>query len=91
MSRSIVLIQERARQYEFRTTVIETWHDAETMRAMGEWVRGAKRHVLQAFVPRDDLPDPTFRGMRETPATRLHELAEVLRAYVECVEVRGEF
>ncbi|MDD2239236.1 MAG: anaerobic ribonucleoside-triphosphate reductase activating protein [Kiritimatiellae bacterium] len=91
VSRSIALIQEQARQYEFRTTVIEAWHDAEKMRAMGEWVRGAKRHVLQAFVPRDDLPDPAFRGMRETPAEILHQRAEVLRAYVERVEVRGEF
>lgn len=91
VSRSMALIQERARQYEFRTTVIEAWHDAEKMRLMGEWVRGAKRHVLQAFVPRDDLPDPAFRGMRETPSELLHELADVLRAYVERVEVRGEF
>lgn len=91
LNRSIAMIQERARHYEFRTTVIEAWHDVETMRAIGEWVRGAKRHVLQAFVPRDDLPDPAFRSMRETPAAVLHSLADVLRAYVACVEVRGEF
>lgn len=91
LNESILLIREEARDYEFRTTVIEAWHGEAQMRAIGEWVRGAKLHVLQAFVPRDELPDPACRAMPETRAEILHEYAEILRPYVDRVEIRGEF
>ena len=91
LTESIQLIQARAKAYEFRTTVIEAWHNEEKMRAIGEWVKGAKLHVLQAFVPRDDLPSPACRKMRETRSEILHPLADVLRHYVGRVEIRGEF
>ncbi len=91
LTESIRLICEKASDYEFRTTVIEAWHGTGQMQAIGEWVRGAKRHVLQAFVPRDDLPDPACRVMAETRSAHLHACADILRKYVEKVEIRGEF
>ena len=91
LTESIRMIQERAAAYEFRTTVIEAWHGEEQMHLIGKWVRGAKLHVLQAFVPRDDLPDPACRAMRETRSEVMHPLADVLRRYVGRVEIRGEF
>jgi pyruvate formate lyase activating enzyme len=91
IAESIRMIQERAKAYEFRTTVIEAFHGEEQMHLIGKWVRGAKLHVLQAFVPRDDLPDPACRTMRETRSNVMHPLADVLRRYVGRVEVRGEF
>jgi hypothetical protein len=54
-------------------------------------VRGAKLHVLQAFVPRAELPDPACRAMPETRAETLHAYADLLRPYVGRVEIRGEF
>ena len=91
LTESIHMIQERAAAYEFRTTVIAAWHDADAMRAIGEWVRGAKLHILQAFVPRPELPDPACRAMPETRAEILHAYADLLRPYVDRVEIRGEF
>jgi pyruvate formate lyase activating enzyme len=91
ITESIALLRERAKGYEFRTTVIQAWHDEDQMRAIGQWVQGAKLHVLQAFVPRDNLPDPVCRKMPETAADHMHALADVLRHYVHRVEVRGEF
>lgn len=91
LTESIRMIQKCAHAYEFRTTVIEAWHGGDQMRAIGEWVRGARLHVLQAFVPRDDLPDPACRAMRETRSEVLHPLAGILSGYVDRVEIRGEF
>ena len=91
LTESIRLIREKAAAYEFRTTVIEAWHDADSMRAIGEWVRGAELHVLQAFVPRAELPDPACRAMPETRAEILRACADLLRPYVARVEIRGEF
>lgn len=91
LTASIGMIRSRAKRYEFRTTVIEAWHGEDQMHAIGDWVRGAKLHVLQAFVPRDDLPDPVCRAMPETSPEVMHPLADILRRYVERVEIRGEF
>ena len=91
LTESIRLIREKAAAYEFRTTVIEAWHDADSMRAIGEWVRGGELHVLQAFVPRAELPDPACRAMPETRAEILRACADLLRPYVGRVEIRGEF
>jgi pyruvate formate lyase activating enzyme len=91
LTESIHMIRERAANYEFRTTVIEAWHREDELRAIGEWVRGARLHVLQAFIPRDDLPDPACRQMPETRSEVLRPLADILRAYVGRVEIRGEF
>lgn len=91
LTESIRLIREQAAAYEFRTTVIEAWHGEAQMRAIGEWVRGAKLHVLQAFVPRAELPDPACRAMPETRVETLRAYADLLRPYVDRVEIRGEF
>lgn len=91
LTESIRLIQAQARDYEFRTTVIEAWHSAEQMHAIGAWVQGAQRHVLQAFIPREELPDPACRAMPETSAATLRAYAEILRGYVARVDIRGEF
>ena len=91
LTESIRLICEKAMDYEFRTTVIEAWHPPDQMHAIGKWVRGAKRHVLQAFVPRAELPDPVCRSMPETRSEVLRASAEIMRQYVARVEVRGEY
>lgn len=89
LTASIGLIRNCARDYEFRTTILEAWHDEDQMEAIGRWVQGARLHVLQAFVPREDLPDPACRHMRETPIELMHPLADILRRYVARVEIRG--
>lgn len=35
--------------YEFRTTLIDEYHKAENITAIGEWLKGAKKYFLQKF------------------------------------------
>lgn len=89
IAQSIHLLLGSAIPYEFRTTLLEAVHTDEEMRAIGETVRGAARFALQPFIPRDDLPEPQ---LRQTPRTRpqaLRRAADVLRPYVQRVEIRG--
>lgn len=65
---SIRLIREQARDYEFRTTLIEGVHEAATLAAMIPLVAGAARYVLQPFIPSDTLPAPRFRAIPRTTA-----------------------
>lgn len=87
---SIDLIKRAARSYEFRTTVITSFHTDAEMREIGKSVNGAARHVLQPFVPHEDLPDPALRNEPRTSPERLRYLGQLMRAYVDEVIVRGE-
>lgn len=88
--RSIELIKTRARDHEFRTTVIDGFHDAEQMREIAAAVSGAKRWILQPFVPRDDLPDPRLRRTPRTSRETLEAYRDELRPVAGPVAVRGD-
>ncbi len=85
LTRSIELIKTRARDYCFRTTVIEPFHDDARMRAIGEWIRGARRYVLQPFVPRESVADPAWQALPRTSDRRLSELRALLRGCANIV------
>jgi pyruvate formate lyase activating enzyme len=90
ISRSVDLIRSQARDYEFRTTIVESFHDNRQMTELGDLVRGARRYVLQPFVPRDDLLHPGFREEQRTSPDRMRELADLMRHYAGEVQVRGD-
>ncbi len=87
---SIDVVRTRARDYEFRTTIIEDVHSDEEMVDIGRAIGGARRYVIQPFVPRDNLPDPSFRAKRRTSPDRLSAVAALMEPYVDEVIVRGQ-
>jgi len=87
---SINLIRKQAKDYEFRTTIIESIHTDEQVDEMAELVSGSKRYVLQAFIPRDELPGKAYRTMPRTTSARLTKIKERVEGSVEELLVRGE-
>jgi hypothetical protein len=59
------------------------------MREIGGLIAGARRYVLQPFVPRDSLPDPAFQDAPRTSPSRLLELQQLMRNHVRDVVTRG--
>ncbi|MDR1590816.1 MAG: anaerobic ribonucleoside-triphosphate reductase activating protein [Puniceicoccales bacterium] len=55
IQRSVELLLLGDVDYEFRTTVIRDFHDPADIIAMSEQVRGAKRYVVQEFIPEKTL------------------------------------
>lgn len=86
---SFELMKTEAKDYEFRTTVVENYHSDERMLRAVKDIEGAKRLILQAFVPKEELADPAYSKMKRTTAGRLNALAEIARPYVDEVVVRG--
>ncbi|MBM4147725.1 MAG: anaerobic ribonucleoside-triphosphate reductase activating protein [Lentisphaerae bacterium] len=82
------LLIEGAPDYEFRTTVIESFHGEEQFDAIADLLRGARRYVLQPFVPRDDLPDPAMRSLPRTSDAYLERMARRLAGKLP-VTIRG--
>jgi pyruvate formate lyase activating enzyme len=89
IQRSIDLIRSEAKDYEFRTTIIETIHTNEQMAEIYETVKGARRYALQAFIPRDELPEEQYRTAPRTTAGRLKELQTLMAGCADEILLRG--
>ncbi len=89
IERSIELIQTRAPDSCFRTTVLDPFHTDEQMREIGEMVRGARRYILQPFVPRETVADAAWVPASRTSPQRLNALRHMLRDCAREVVVAG--
>ena len=85
---SIRMIINNAADYEFRTTVMESFHTIEEMSSTAVELRGAKRWILQPFVPHDDLPDPALCGEKRTRPSFLQQCVNAVRGIVPGVVAR---
>ena len=78
--------------YEFRTTVVEQFHNDESVAEIGSWLsrlspeKKAKRLFLQPYADRDSVLAPGL----STPSTeKLAAWAAILAPYADIVGIRG--
>ena len=83
---SVSFLLQGTVDYEFRTTVVREFHDADSFKAIGPWIAGAKRYFLQSFVDRDTV---LREGLHPWDGETLGSFADLVRPYVEQVELRG--
>ena len=84
--RSLALLRDGVVDYEFRCTMAPGFVDLDSVKVMGEMVRGAKRFVFQQYVPTDTL-DPQFTKTTYS-VPEIQGFAEVMRKYVSEVQTR---
>ncbi len=89
IERSAALLKTWDKPYEFRTTILDSFHTDEQMRGIGELIRGAYQYTLQPFVPRDNLPDPAMRTMKRTSPDLLQQFAKDMQPYADKVVIKG--
>lgn len=87
--RSIDIIMKKAKNYEFRTTIIESFHNEQEMLGCGELIRGAKTYILQPFLPHDNLPSEFLRTQPRTRPSFMQQCADTVKGMVQNVEIRG--
>ena len=83
---SVRLLMRGGTDYEFRTTLVRELHEEADIRAISEWIAGAKRYCLQAFTDRDTVP---FGGLHAPEREDLLRWAETARERVGEVLIRG--
>ncbi|MBQ5970480.1 MAG: anaerobic ribonucleoside-triphosphate reductase activating protein [Clostridia bacterium] len=83
---SIGLLMNGQMDYEFRTTVVREFHEAEDFERMGEMIRGAKRYFLQRFTDRDTVP---FGNLSAPSFDDMKAYAAIARRYVADTRLRG--
>ena len=72
--------------YEFRTTIVDGFHETQDIVAIGEWIKGAKRYFLQNFVDSGNLIGNDLHGVSKD---FMKELQIEAAKFVEKVELRG--
>jgi pyruvate formate lyase activating enzyme len=87
IKRSIQLIMERGKDYEFRTTYVKGIHTTQSAKGIGELIKGAKRYYIQNFRPGKTINPGLNRSNSFTPK-ELKEIKKEISAFVEDVEIR---
>jgi len=85
---SIGLLMKSGIDYEFRTTVVPAFLKGEDIEEIARFIRGAKKYVLQQFVP-ENASEEEMSKLKPYSQEQLEEMARRAGAYVENCEVRG--
>lgn len=85
VEQSIRLLTEGSADYEFRTTVLHPWHTPDDLAKIGQWISGAKRYFIQAFVDSGDLIG-SGEALNET---EMQALLHAVTPYIPNAQIRG--
>lgn len=83
---SVRFLLEDHVDYEFRTTVVRQFHRKKDFELIGQWIKGAKRYCLQAFVDSGDLIGEGLSGYEKA---QMEEAREIAAQYVKLAILRG--
>jgi pyruvate formate lyase activating enzyme len=89
VGRSVEILRRGRVDYEFRTTVCPAVVSIEDLEAMARSIAGARRYVLQQFVPETSLRRE-LRSVRPYAQCDLLGASQKLRALVKNCQLRGQ-
>ena len=87
IQKSVEIIKESGKEYEFRITVAPKIVNEKDMKEIGQWLRGSKKFVLQQFRP-EKILNPSFEKVKPYPLSVLKKMAKILESYIEDVKLR---
>lgn len=85
---SIEIIKNKAKDYEFRTTLIKGYHNEERIQKMALTINGAKRYFLQKPHLSRNIVDPDFKLTGDFSDSELERFKEIAAKYVKETEIR---
>ncbi len=83
---TIELLKQNKIDYEFRTTLIDEYHNENDIEKIGLLLKGAKKLYLQRFVMSDDVINKNLHPVSEEKANKFKS---ILKQYIDKVELRG--
>ena len=84
--KSIELLKSNVVDYEFRTTIIDEYHNEVDMISMGRLLKGAKRLYLQKFQISDGVINKNLHPVDEDS---INKFVDILEEYIDEVGLRG--
>lgn len=86
ISQTIKFLMTSGIDYEFRTTLIDEFHNEQDMRDIAETIKGAKRLYLQKYVDRESC---IAHGYHEVSKEKAERFVDILKGNIEQVALRG--
>jgi len=83
---SVDFLMHSGIDYEFRTTVVKEFHDADTFEQIGNWISGCNAYFLQDFKNTDTV---IRQGYHNRSKSELESYIEILKNHMENVSLRG--
>jgi len=87
IEKSIKLIMENAKDYEFRTTYVKGIHTTDSVKGIGELIKGSKRYYIQNFRPGKTI-NPALNSSNSFTQQELENFKKLMQKYVKQVEIR---
>jgi len=88
IQQSIKIIKSSGLDYEFRTTVLPHFHEADDFDGIGKLIAGAKLYTIQGFRPQITL-DPALKQENSFTYLQLEDIAKVMAPYVDKVVIHA--
>jgi len=93
IERSVKLIARQVDNYEFRTTVLEKFHDVIEIKKIAEWLNSIvgkklKKFAIQGFKNNEKFVDDFFKSYPDTSERHLRELRYEIKDYFDEIEIR---
>lgn len=84
--KSIEILKSNIVDYEFRTTIIDEYHNEVDMISMGRLLKGAKRLYLQKFQISEGVIN---KNLHPADEDSINKFVDILEEYVDEVGLRG--
>ncbi len=88
IQKSINIIKDSNKDYEFRTTVVPGIVDEKDTKEISQWLKGAKKIALQQFNPAKVL-DSSFENIKPYSIQELQKMIKILEPHIDVVELRA--
>ena len=86
VAESVKILRNSGIPYEFRTTVVKPLHSEETLKALGQWLRGEEAYFIQNF---RDTGDLVGHGLSPFSEEELQQLLSAVQPYLPNARIRG--
>lgn len=85
---SIIIISNKAPDYEFRTTLVKGIHTEEDILGIGEWLEGNHKYFLQNYKDGENVINPIYESFSDQ---EIHRFQEILLPKLPNTMVRGDY
>ncbi|MCD6215595.1 MAG: anaerobic ribonucleoside-triphosphate reductase activating protein [Candidatus Aenigmarchaeota archaeon] len=89
IKRSVSIIIKSGVAYEFRTTAVPGLHTKEDIEAIVKYIKGAKKFVIQNFVPQNCI-NPEYEKKKSFSVAELNTFKSIAEKFVK-TEIRANY
>jgi pyruvate formate lyase activating enzyme len=85
---TIQFLTENSVDYEFRTTLVPTLHQPESIERICQTIKGCKKYILQNFKSEVDTIDPKFKTLQPFSAAQMEAFLQIAKKTVPNASLR---